>query len=347
MSGPTDSTHREQPKENSRLQALSETEVRYRGIMDTVPDLVFILDGSGVVVEANRAACRWLDYSVGELVGKRFKSFLDGNVSEVSQAESTGRFGKVSGIRAALRTRKNSVLPVEIWTTARLNGLGEFCGSLTIARTIESEEMLAERLRVTEQMFDAVSEGMELGVSIHNAAYVVTFQNDFLEKTYPNALGEKCYRVYRGLDKPCGNCLVRHAMEQGRIFRECVDGTSAEGRKVYFEMVGVPIMDDEGRVTGGFEIVRDITTLKAKIDKLNRSGGGERGPDICKIFGEVNQPLSGISGYSELLRKSVGTGEPAYRYATKIYEQSQRLADLIRKINKTPTIQESKEGKST
>jgi len=135
-------------------------------------------------------------------------------------------------------------------------------------------------------------------------------------------------------------------MAQGKALREIVSGSSPDGRKAYFEMVGVPIKDEHGRVAGGFEIIRDITELMAAINKLNQSTGSPQSGDMRAIQGEMNQPLSGISGYSELLKGSVGADDPAYRYATKIYEQSQRLTDMIRKINNTQTIQEDKEGRS-
>jgi signal transduction histidine kinase len=60
--------------------------------------------------------------------------------------------------------------------------------------------------------------------------------------------------------------------------------------------------------------------------------GQSRSGAIEEAAQEMNQPLSGIYGYSELLKGSVGTRDPAYRYAKKIYEQSERLAALVKRI---------------
>jgi PAS domain S-box-containing protein len=60
--------------------------------------------------------------------------------------------------------------------------------------------------------------------------------------------------------------------------------------------------------------------------------GQDRAGAIAEAAQEMNQPLSGIYGYSELLKGSVAPRDPAYRYAKKIYEQSERLAALVRRI---------------
>ena len=125
-------------------------------------------------------------------------------------------------------------------------------------------------------------------------------------------------------------------MALGSVVREVVSGVTSAGGKSYYEIIGIPLTDDKGAVTGGFEVIREITELRKKLDEMDSLGEGVR---LTEVQGEVNQPLAGISGYSELLRKSVGREDPAYRYATKIYEQSQRLAGLVKKINSAATIQ--------
>ncbi len=101
-------------------------------------------------------------------------------------------------------------------------------------------------------------------------------------------------------------------MAQGKALREIVSGASSDGREAYFEMVGVPIKDEHGRVTGGFEIIRDITELKATIEKLNPPAGSSKSSDMRAIQGEMNQPLAGISGYSEDVCRSFFSQEWIY-----------------------------------
>ena len=49
---------------------------------------------------------------------------------------------------------------------------------------------------------------------------------------------------------------------------------------------------------------------------------------------ELNQPLTSVMGYAELLMRKVGEQAPAYRAAQVIYSEAQRMAEIVRKIGK-------------
>ena len=102
-----------------------------------------------------------------------------------------------AGIRVVLRTRKGGPIPVEMWTTARLDSLGEYSGALTVARPLAESSRL-DGIDDAKRMLDEISDAMQIGISIHSAAYEIIFQNEFLKKNYPGTIGGKCYRTYRG-----------------------------------------------------------------------------------------------------------------------------------------------------
>ncbi|HKU42969.1 MAG TPA: histidine kinase dimerization/phospho-acceptor domain-containing protein, partial [Polyangiales bacterium] len=49
---------------------------------------------------------------------------------------------------------------------------------------------------------------------------------------------------------------------------------------------------------------------------------------------ELNQPLTSVMGYAELLMRKVGEQNPAYRAAEVIHNEAQRMAEIVRKIGK-------------
>jgi PAS domain S-box-containing protein len=49
---------------------------------------------------------------------------------------------------------------------------------------------------------------------------------------------------------------------------------------------------------------------------------------------ELNQPLTSVMGYAELLMRKVGEQSPAYRAAQVIQSEAQRMAEIVRKIGK-------------
>ncbi|HKP60095.1 MAG TPA: PAS domain S-box protein [Polyangiales bacterium] len=49
---------------------------------------------------------------------------------------------------------------------------------------------------------------------------------------------------------------------------------------------------------------------------------------------ELNQPLTSVMGYAELLMRKVGELSPAFRAAEVIHNEAQRMAEIVRKIGK-------------
>jgi PAS domain S-box-containing protein len=49
---------------------------------------------------------------------------------------------------------------------------------------------------------------------------------------------------------------------------------------------------------------------------------------------ELNQPLTSVMGYAELLMRKVGEPSPAFRAAQVIHSEAQRMAEIVRKIGK-------------
>jgi PAS domain S-box-containing protein len=101
------------------------------------------------------------------------------------------------------------------------------------------------------------------------------------------------------------------------------------GRQVLVARSGdrVPVLvssvgrySEAGQFAGAVVVCREVT------------GDGPGATTLADAAQEMNQPLAGIYGYSELLKGSVGPRDPAYRYAKKIYEQSERLASLVKRI---------------
>jgi signal transduction histidine kinase len=49
---------------------------------------------------------------------------------------------------------------------------------------------------------------------------------------------------------------------------------------------------------------------------------------------ELNQPLTSVMGYSELLARKISDESPNHRAVNAIYQEAQRMAEIVRKIGK-------------
>ena len=47
---------------------------------------------------------------------------------------------------------------------------------------------------------------------------------------------------------------------------------------------------------------------------------------------ELNQPLTSIMGYAELMKRRIAADSPAMKAATVIIQEAERMADIVRKL---------------
>ena len=145
-------------KHSSAVDALKESEERYRVLFETANDAIFLTDEAGRFVNVNKAACNSLGYSRDEL--------LELNISEID-AEPTGQdeFLKVrnglaeeSTFEVNQRKKDGTLLPVEV--TGNFFEIGGRRLSLAIARDIterkQAEAQIKKSLYVKEVMLQEI-----------------------------------------------------------------------------------------------------------------------------------------------------------------------------------------------
>ncbi len=145
-------------KHSSAVDALKESEKRYRVLFETAKDAIFLTDEVGRFVNVNKAACNSLGYSRDEL--------LELNISEID-ADPTGQdeFRKVrsglekeSTFEVNQRKKDGTLLPVEV--TGNFFEIGGRRLSMAIARDIterkQAEAQIKKSLYVKEVMLQEI-----------------------------------------------------------------------------------------------------------------------------------------------------------------------------------------------
>jgi PAS domain-containing protein len=135
---------------------------------------------------------------------------------------------------------------------------------------------------------------------------VLTLDRDF-NILYMNAAGRglakkdmaalrrmKCHDLFQTGDCRTKNCACGRAMDQGRLSTSetVARGTGADLDIVYS---GAPITDREGRIVGAFEVITDMTAVKAaqrKIEALAQEAGriSTTLAEAAAIVREINHP---------------------------------------------------------
>ncbi|MFH1148306.1 MAG: ATP-binding protein [Pseudomonadota bacterium] len=181
-----------------------------------------------------------------------------------------------------------------------------------------------------EKTFDAISDMVMLLDKEHRILLVNKAASKFLKTTKERLVGQKCYQLVHGLNRPAENCSLlqtsRTLMPYSREIAESrIGGT--------FICSTSPILDQAGSIVGYTTALKDITESKhleaqllhaEKMTAIGTLAGG--------IAHDFNNILQAISGYTQLLLMRKGGEDNDYPYLSQIDKSVQRAAELIQQL---------------
>jgi PAS domain S-box-containing protein len=109
-----------------------------------------------------------------------------------------------------------------------------------------------------------------------------------------------------------------------------LEGVSGDG--VHLHLVSGPLKDGDGEYTGRVWIGRDITKLRRVEKSLAQAERlSSMGEIVAGVAHELNNPLSGVVGYAELLRMNA-TDKKQVRDLDRIVESAMRCQKIVLKL---------------
>jgi signal transduction histidine kinase len=220
---------------------------------------------------------------------------------------------------------------------------GPIAGNLALARMLANQAataienarlhhtVVAERAR-----FEALLRGMSEGLGLIDARERVTFWNEQCAKIYGIAAAAV-------VGKPAGELLARSRARAedpeayGRLVADALARLDDEPT-IEFVLTGpprrvvqahdFPVHDPGGQFIGRGHLARDVTADRSYLEQLERLNK-VKSDFVSIVSHEFRTPLTGIQGFSELMRDEDLTMAEMKEFAADINRDAQRLNRLI------------------
>lgn len=242
----------------------------------------------------------------------------------------------------ALRAPGGGVLTLSV-TAAPLEGEGGGATLLSF-RDVTTSRRLEGELRHTKDFLEQLIDGSVDAIIAADLSGRIILFNKGAEQVCGYTAQEAMQSVNVRKLYPAG--VARHLMQRlragkGRLGAQRQEIVTRSGERVPVNMTA-SILYEGGRevaTVGIFTDLRDRMRLERQLsDAEMRLLESEKNAVIVALAGtaahELNQPLTSVMGYAELLKRKLKADDPSYRPVDIIHREAERMAEIVRKIGK-------------
>ncbi|MEA3360285.1 MAG: PAS domain-containing protein, partial [Thermodesulfobacteriota bacterium] len=141
-----------------------------------------------------------------------------------------------------------------------------------VTREITERKQAEEELMASEEKLSTILDSMPDVILQLDTNLEILWANKATIKLNPRAVGQLCYKALPGINDVCPGCPIVKALKTGQIERGIVHLQSVTGvGESYWDDIGIPIKDAQGKVTSIVKLARNITEKKKAEEALNES----------------------------------------------------------------------------
>jgi PAS domain S-box-containing protein len=263
---------------------LTESEDRFRSLVESASDAIVVADGHGIIVSHNRSSATMFGYSNHDLIGQpltvlmpvRYRDRHNAGIARMEAGGPSRLIGSVVELAGVKKTGEE--FPIELSLATWRTATGNFYSGIIrdISQRKQTEHALDELRRRHTLILTQAGEGI-YGLDRHG---LTTFVNPraagMLGYTVDDLIGRPMHALLHhtrvdGTPYPDDSCPIYAALRDGEIHRITHEVFwKRDGTSFPVEYISTPLWEDS-EVTGAVVVFRDVTE-----QRLVESGLRER-----------------------------------------------------------------------
>jgi diguanylate cyclase (GGDEF)-like protein/PAS domain S-box-containing protein len=262
------------PRE-SGFSSLRESEARYKMMIETANEAIWLVDSNGDTTFANERLAELLGRPVEELLGASVFAFLDDEgQSAAAESFEVLRQGRPNRLDLRFIRADGSELWALISASPVLDANGQYTGALAMLTDITERHRTETELRRSQAGLAEAQRLAHLGSWAVNRATGGVICSDEMFRVLGSEPGQGVPSLERFIqfvhpdDRSRGEAFLRRVNGDSEAFDDELRVVTADGDQRWLFMRAQPVVDDAGRVTEMHGTVQDITERKAAEEQL-------------------------------------------------------------------------------
>ncbi|HEY9834953.1 MAG TPA: PAS domain S-box protein, partial [Stenomitos sp.] len=252
--------------------ALKQSERRYRQIVQTADEGIWVIDSEANTTFANPKMAQMLGYSIEQMLGMSIFAFMDEEWQVLAQQNLERRRQDIAGkYDFKLRRKDGSELWVMVASNPIFDESGQYTGALKMMTDITQRKYAEDALRRYERIVSMTTDAIAL--TDRNYRYQVLNQTytTWRKKPKEDIIGHSASEilgadVFENFVKP----LVDRCLAGETIHYQAWFDYGPEERR-FLSVTYVPYVEPDQTISGVVASLRDLTELKQAEEELQRS----------------------------------------------------------------------------
>lgn len=323
-------------------EALRESEERFRSAFEHALAGMALTDRDGRFVWVNESLCRMLGFTKDELLSGSFHTILHPDDLALAQADSAQLFtGEQASYQRERRFRHKSgeVLWGLLSASVLFDGEGRPAQVIGQVQDITQRQRMEAALRASDERYRALVSNSSDIIAVLDANGIVRSMSDAVELVLGYTPGELIGRTNEALchpeDRPRLRFAFARSVRSPGVKRQIeLRFRHKNGSWRWLEIMTTALLGDPA-VGGIVTDARDITERRqaaaalqeanVQLEELNRA----KSDFVSLVSHEFRTPLTGILGFSELIRDEEFALPEIKEFANDINADAQRLGRMI------------------
>jgi two-component system cell cycle sensor histidine kinase/response regulator CckA len=323
-------------KRKQAEEALRESEKRLKGIFESIPSPIVVYSTEGHPLYLNPAFTALFHWSLDELKGQRIP-FVPDDQKELTARKigAVYKTGKIVNYETRRLTKKGDVLDVIVSGAFVAGPDGKPVEMVAIMTDITGLKRAEEALRESEEKYRTVLESNPDPVIVYDMEGRVIYLNPAFTLVFGWSLEEQIGKKIDSFVPEKNMPETRRMIKKVTVSGESFSGIETrrytkEGNILDISISGSSYRDHEGNVAASVINLRDITEQKRLEDQLQKGRKMEAmGLMAGGVAHDLNNILSGIVSYPELLLMDLPEDSPLKKPIKTIQESGMRAADVV------------------
>lgn len=321
-------------------EVLKESEDKFRTIIETAHDIIWMLDLQGNVTYLNQQGEEILkNYKMPNVVGKGYSfKVVEEDLPKVQEAVAQTFQGKPQSFEARIYLSDNTILFLSVNQVPLYRGgnvIGAVCFGRDITKSKKAEEALKRERDLTVQeknKINAILYSIGDGVFVIDQNYKIIIFNDIAAEisgyAVKEAIGKRYDEVLKFIFEQSGeinNKFIVNAMNTG-VIQTIQNHTlliRKGGERVPVADSAAPLKDKNNNVIGCVVVFRDVTKDR-QVDKAKTEF-------VSLASHQLRTPLAAIAWHAEMLLtgSTKNLTKKQLSYLNEVYDSNKRMINLV------------------